>query len=72
MLQSTVDDWKWFGYPDPATEQGDTMLSLWVGSWIAALAVAFLVWGLIFWSIIVYRRRHASDPRLLTRCVTTC
>ena len=60
--QSTVDDWKRFGYPDPATEQGDTMLSLWVGSWIAALAVAFLVWGLIFWSIIVYRRRHASDP----------
>ncbi|MBK6764419.1 MAG: cytochrome c oxidase subunit II [Micrococcales bacterium] len=60
--QGTVDDWKRFGYPDPATEQGDTMLRLWTGSWIAALAVAFLVWGLIIWSIIVYRRRHADEP----------
>ena len=60
--QGTVDDWKRFGYPDPATEQGDTMLHLWTGSWIAALAVAFLVWGLIIWSIIVYRRRHTNDP----------
>ncbi len=59
--QSTVDDWKRVGYPAPATEEGPTMLSLWQGSWAAAMAVAVLVWGLIFWSIIVYRRRHDSE-----------
>jgi cytochrome c oxidase subunit 2 len=60
--QSTIDDWKRAGYPAPSTEEGPTMLHLWTSSWIAGLAVAFLVWGLIFWSVIVYRRRHANDP----------
>jgi cytochrome c oxidase subunit 2 len=34
---------------------------LWVGTWIAALAVGFLVWGLIAWASIVYRRKHHHD-----------
>lgn len=59
--QETVDDWKRAGMPAPITEEGDRMLHLWQGSWIAALAVGALVWGLIFWSIIVYRRRHNSE-----------
>ena len=58
--QGTIDDWKRAGYPAPSTEEGSTMLSLWTGSWIAALAVGILVWGLIFWSIIVYRRRKTD------------
>ncbi|HQR78780.1 MAG TPA: cytochrome c oxidase subunit II [Actinomycetota bacterium] len=60
--QGTVDDWKRAGFPAPATEEADRMLHLWQGSWIAALAVGALVWGLIFWSIIVYRRRHSGVP----------
>lgn len=59
--QSTIDDWKRAGYPAPSTEEGPRMLHLWTGSWIAALAVGFLVWGLIIWSIIVYRRRSDDD-----------
>ena len=31
------------GYPAPSTEEGSTMLSLWTGSWIAALAVG--IWS---------------------------
>lgn len=55
--QSTVDDWKRVGFPAPATEEGPRIINLWQGSWAAAMAVAILVWGLIFWAVIVYRRR---------------
>jgi len=33
-------------------------MSLWNGSWIAAWLVGFLVWGLIIWCVIAYRRRR--------------
>ena len=55
------------GLPDPATEQGHRILFLWQGSWIAALAVGALVWGLIIWSIIFHRRRSDSDVPVQTR-----
>ncbi|MEZ5185829.1 MAG: cytochrome c oxidase subunit II [Candidatus Nanopelagicales bacterium] len=58
--QGTIDDWKRGGLPAPSTEQGSTVVHLWTGSWIALLGVGFLVWGLIIWSIIVYRRRHGD------------
>ena len=31
--------------------------NLWVGSWIAALAVGVIVWGLTIWVVVRYRRR---------------
>ncbi len=40
------------------TDQTDRIMSLWVGSWIAALLVGVLVWGLILWCIVAYRRRR--------------
>lgn len=39
------------------TNQTGRIIDLWVGSWIAALAVAVLVWGLMIWCVIAYRRR---------------
>src|SRR5699024_4033126 len=33
----------------------------WVGSWIAVLFVGALVWGLMIWSIIVYRKRKDDN-----------
>ncbi len=55
------------GYPEPVTEQGPTLLQFWQGAWIAALAVGALTWGLIFWAIIVYRRRTGEGAPLQTR-----
>lgn len=37
------------------------MVSLWTGSWIAALAVGVLTWGLMIWAITAYRRRKGDD-----------
>ena len=45
------------------TDQAPRILSLWQGSWIAALAVGALTWGLILWPAIAYRRKR-SDTHL--------
>ena len=43
--------------PHGVTDQSGRIISLWNGSWIAALGVGVLVWGLIFWCVVAYRRR---------------
>ena len=40
------------------TDQTDRIITLWNGSWIAALATGVLVWGLIIWAMVVFRRRR--------------
>ena len=45
----------------PVTEGAERVTRLWVGTWIAAIAVGLLVLGLLFWSLIVYRRRDGDD-----------
>ena len=42
--------------PHGVTDQTDRITNLWNGSWIAALGVGVLVWGLIFWCVVAYRR----------------
>lgn len=37
------------------------MLTLWSASTIAALVVGCIVWGLIFWSVLRYRRRAGDE-----------
>jgi cytochrome c oxidase subunit 2 len=50
------------------TDQAPRILSLWQGSWIAALAVGAVVWGLIIWAAIAYRRkRDATELPAQTR-----
>jgi cytochrome c oxidase subunit II len=56
-----------FAMPDPATRQGQYIFDLWRGAWIAALATGFVVWGLIFWAIWRYRRRHDDEVPVQTR-----
>lgn len=51
---------KRLGLPQPATREAPIILHLWQGSWIAALAVGALVWGLILWCVIFYRRKRTG------------
>lgn len=51
-----------FGMPDSISEQGDDILGLWRGSVYAALAVLALVYALVVWSVIRYRRRNDDLP----------
>ncbi|GMA39833.1 cytochrome c oxidase subunit II [Mobilicoccus caccae] len=43
--------------PEGASTGADRVTALWVGMWIAALGVGFLVWGLTIWCMVRYRRR---------------
>src|SRR5262249_8853818 len=51
------------GMPVPATKQGQVILSMWQGSWIAAWCVGIVVWGGILWAIIFHRKRGDQLPR---------
>jgi cytochrome c oxidase subunit 2 len=52
-----------FGWPSGVTKQGHEMRVLWSWSCVAALALGVVVWGLIFWCCIRYRKRDDSIPR---------
>lgn len=52
-----------FGWPQGVTDKAALMRQLWTGSTLAALAMGVLVWGLIFWCCIVYRRRDNKVPK---------
>ncbi len=39
------------------TDHTGRVVNLWVGSWIAALAVGVVTWGLMIWCVAAYRRR---------------
>jgi cytochrome c oxidase subunit II len=51
-----------FGAPDPKSEQGEDVYRLWQGFFVASIFVALLVWGLIGYSLIRYRRRNDDLP----------
>jgi cytochrome c oxidase subunit 2 len=52
-----------FGWPTGVTKQGEKMRVLWSWAGIAALALGVVVWGLIFWCCIRYRKRDDQIPR---------
>jgi cytochrome c oxidase subunit 2 len=50
------------GYDDgQVTNMTGRITSLWTGSWIAALAVGVITWGLIIWCVAVYRKRRDDE-----------
>jgi cytochrome c oxidase subunit 2 len=59
----TVDDVVSIGWPDGITDEAHRMRELWIGSSIAAMVVGVLVWILIAWAAIRYRKRGNELPR---------
>ncbi|MGW4028544.1 aa3-type cytochrome oxidase subunit II [Streptomyces sp. NPDC004838] len=56
----TWEDFPRLGMPTPVTEEAPIILSLWQGSWAAALVTGVLVWGLILWSVFFHRRTRTK------------
>jgi cytochrome c oxidase subunit II len=50
------------GLRNPLTTQAKLIVSLWQGSWIAAIGVGALVWGAILWAVIFHRKRGEAIP----------
>lgn len=49
------------GYlPHGVTKNANEVIDFWLGTWYWTLAVGVLVWGLIFWCIVRYRRRKSD------------
>ncbi len=48
----------WLPSDRDTTNHTGMIMDLWVNSWIAALIVGVITWGLIIWSMVAYRRRR--------------
>ena len=59
----TTEQWKRLGLPEGASDRTDHIESLWIGAWIAALLIGVLVWGLLLFAVVRYRRRAGDPPR---------
>jgi cytochrome c oxidase subunit II len=53
--------------PEGAANFSDSVISFWQWTWIAALIVGVMTWGLILFAAIHYRRRHADEIPVQTR-----
>jgi cytochrome c oxidase subunit II len=53
--------------PVGATDRSHVVHSLWMGSWLAAMIVGVLVWGLILYACFKYRRRSDDEIPVQTR-----
>ncbi|HYI59592.1 MAG TPA: cytochrome c oxidase subunit II [Microlunatus sp.] len=62
-IQDTTNQVQRLGLPAPASNNADSIGNLWLGTWIAAGAVGILVWGLIGFAVLRYRRRKNLLPR---------
>ena len=63
----TQHQWENLAMPDPATEQAEHIFYLWRYSWIAALVTGVVVWGLILWVVVRYRRKSDDEIPVQTR-----
>jgi cytochrome c oxidase subunit II len=51
-----------FGWPDPVTVEGKIMYDVWLGSVAAAAAVGVLVWALIGYAVVRFRKKGDELP----------
>ncbi len=56
-----------FAMPTPATESAWATFDLWRWSWVALMVVGVLVWGLIGFAVVRYRRRSPDEIPVQTR-----
>lgn len=61
--KATEGQLKRLGLPVDASDRGPYMKTLWIGAWIACAVVGVLVWGLIAYVAVRYRRRSDEVPR---------
>jgi cytochrome c oxidase subunit 2 len=60
---ATTEQWKRLGLPEGASDRTEAVRSLWIGAWIAALIVGVMVWALILYVVVRYRRRSEDAPK---------
>jgi len=61
------DELQRLAMPAPRSTEAQYMYDLWHWAWLAAILVGIVVWGLIFYSVIRYRRRGDDEIPVQTR-----
>ena len=64
---TTQDEWKRGAMPQGASSESAPVINFWQWSWVAALIVGVLTWGLILFAAIHYRRRDDDEIPVQTR-----
>jgi cytochrome c oxidase subunit 2 len=59
--QETSAQWTRWGLPEGITQQSTHIGSLWSGAWTASMVVGVIVWGLIGYAVIRFRRKHRDE-----------
>ena len=59
--QETSAQWTRWGLPAGASQQSGNIGSLWSGAWTASMVVGVIVWGLIGYAVIRFRRKHRDE-----------
>lgn len=60
---ATTEQWKRLGLPEGVSDRTEAVRSLWIGAWIAALIVGVMVWALILYVVVRYRKRNDDAPK---------
>ena len=53
--------------PEGAANHSDSVITFWQWTWVTALIIGVLVWGLIIFAVVKYRRRHDDEIPVQTR-----
>jgi cytochrome c oxidase subunit 2 len=62
LASCSTEDLPRLGFPEPATEEGPSILWLWQSFWVTAFVVGGLTLALILFAALYYRRRSANAP----------
>ncbi len=65
--QDQQDAWQRGAIPEGASDRSDAVITLWQWTWVAALSTGVLVWGLIAYAVIKFRRRSDDEIPVQTR-----
>jgi cytochrome c oxidase subunit II len=65
--EQTKGEWKRIAMPQGASDKSPEAIQFWQWTWVAAMVVGVLVWGLIIFAVVHYRRRSDDEVPIQTR-----
>ena len=60
-------EWERIAMPEGASDRSGPVIEFWQWTWVAAMAVGILTWGLILYAVIRFRRRSDDEIPVQTR-----
>jgi cytochrome c oxidase subunit II len=65
--EKSKGEWSRVAMPEGASDRSASIISFWQYTWLAAIIVGVMVWGLIFYVLIRFRRRSPDEIPVQTR-----